>query len=108
MKVQIGESVQGNKQQNTEITPTKIKERIRKMANWKAPGHDGIHCYWIKMFESMQQKIAVHLQSCMTRGKVPDWMTTSRTVEREDQRKRSQVTNLFTTYVEIAYGYCSR
>ena len=33
--------MQGNKQHNIEITPTKIKERIRKMANWKTPGPDG-------------------------------------------------------------------
>ena len=29
----IAEAVQGNTQQNIEITATKIKERIRKMAN---------------------------------------------------------------------------
>ena len=39
------EELQENKQQNIEITPTKIKERIRKMANWKAPGPDGVHGY---------------------------------------------------------------
>ena len=35
--------MQDNKQENIEITPTKIKERIRKMANWEAPGPDGVH-----------------------------------------------------------------
>ena len=45
----VAEEMQGNKQQNTEITPTKIKERICKMANWKAPGPDGVYDYWIKM-----------------------------------------------------------
>ena len=39
------EELQENKQQNIEITPTKIKERIRKMAKWKAPGPDGVHGY---------------------------------------------------------------
>ena len=72
--------MQGNKQQNSEIVPTKIKERIRKMVKWKAPGPDGVHGYWIKMLVSMQEKIACHLQSCKTRGKVQDWMTTGRTV----------------------------
>ena len=72
--------MQGNKQQNIEITPAKIKERIRKRANWKVPGPDGVHGYWIKMLVSMQERIAFHLQSCITRGEVPDWMTTGRTV----------------------------
>ena len=50
-----------NKQQNIEITPTKIKERIHKMVNWKAPGPDSVHGYWIKIFVSMQERIAFHM-----------------------------------------------
>ena len=46
----VADGMQGKKQQNIEITPTKIKERTRKMANWKVPGSDGVHRYWIKMF----------------------------------------------------------
>ena len=82
----------GNKHQNIDITPTKIKERIRKMEKWKAPGPDGVHGYWIEMLMSLQERIALYLQSCITRGKVPDWMTTGRylTVERQEQRKRSE------------------
>ena len=71
--------MQGNKQRNVEIGPTKIKERICKMVNWKAPGPDVVHRYWIKMFVSMQERIAFHLQSCIIKGEVPDWMTTGRT-----------------------------
>ena len=61
----------GSKQQNIEIAKTKIKERIHKMANWKGLGPAGAHGYWIKMLGSMQEKIALHLQSCITRGEVP-------------------------------------
>ena len=50
------------------------------MANWKATGPGGVHGYWIKMLASMQERIAFHLQSCITRGEVPGWMTTSQTV----------------------------
>ena len=44
------------------------------------------------MLMSLQDRIALHMQSCITRGKVPDWMTTGRclTVERQEQRKRSE------------------
>ena len=76
----VAEEVQGNKIQNIEITSTRIQERIRKMANWKAPVPDGVHGYWIKMFVSIPERAAFHLQSCKTRGKVPDWMTTRRTL----------------------------
>ena len=32
------------------------------------------------MFVSMQERIKFHLQSCISTGKAPDWMTTVRTV----------------------------
>ena len=82
--------MQGNKQQNTEIIPTKIKERICKMANWKAPGPDGVHGHWIKMLVSKQERITFHLQSCITRGEVPDWMTTGQAVLLLKTRKQSK------------------
>ena len=41
----VVEEIQGNKEQNIEITQTKLKEKIRKLANWKAPGPDGFHGY---------------------------------------------------------------
>ena len=86
--------MQGNKQQNIEITPTKIKERIRKLANWKAPGPYGVHGYWVKMLVSMPERIAFHLQSCITRSEVPDWMTTGQTVLLlKDKSKGNKVSN---------------
>ena len=64
------------------------------MANWKAPGPDGVQGYWIKMFVSMQERIAFHLQSCMTKGKVPDWITTGRTaLLLKDNSKGNEVSN---------------
>ena len=64
----VAEYMQGNRQQNIGTKTTKIKERIRKMTNWKVPGPDGVHGYWIKMLVSMQERIAFHLQSCITRS----------------------------------------
>ena len=90
--------MQGNRQQNIGIKPTKIKERIRKMTNRKVPGPDGVHGYWIKMLVSMQERIAFHLQSCITRSE--DWMTTDRTVLiLKDKSKGNEVSN----YRPIAY-----
>ena len=65
----VAEEMQGNKQQNIQTTPTKIRERIHKMANWKYPGPDGVYGYWI-----------IHLQTCIIRGEVPDWIITGRNV----------------------------
>ena len=90
----VAEEIQGNRQQNIETIPTKIKERIRKMANWKTPGSDRVHGCWINMLVSMQVKITFHLLSCITRGEVPDWMKTGRAVLLlKDKSKRNQVSN---------------
>ena len=90
----VAEELQSNKQQNIEITPTKIKERIHKMANCKAPGPDGVHGYWIKVLVSMQERLAFHLQNCIARSEVPDWMTTSWTVLLlKDKSKLNEVSN---------------
>ena len=72
----VAEEMQRNKQQNIEIIQTKIKQRICKMAHWKASGPDGVHGYWAKMFVSMQKRIEFDLQSCITRSKVPVWIAT--------------------------------
>ena len=90
----VAEEIQGNRQQNIEITPTTIKERIQKMANWKTPGSDGVHGYWIKMLVSMQERITFHMLSCITRGEVPDWTKTGGAVLlMKDKSKRNQVSN---------------
>ena len=68
--------MQGNKQHNIEITPTKIKKIICKMVNCKALGPDSLHGYWIKMLMSMQGRIVFHRQSWKTISELPDWMTT--------------------------------
>ena len=39
------EELQSSKQENIKIKATKIKKRICKMVNWKAPGTDGAHGY---------------------------------------------------------------
>ena len=53
-----------------------------KKVNWKAPGPDGVHDYWIKMFVSVQERIEFYLQSCIT-------CLDCTTIERQEQRKRS-------------------
>ncbi|XP_047475423.1 uncharacterized protein LOC125029527 [Penaeus chinensis] len=90
----VAEEMQGNRQQDIQITATKVRKRIRKIANWKAPGPDGVHGYWIKGFVSLQERIASHLQDCITKGEVPDWMTTGRTVLLlKDKSKGNEISN---------------
>ena len=50
----VAEEMDSSKQQNIDITPTKIKKRIRKISNWKTPGPEGVHGYWINMLVSKE------------------------------------------------------
>ena len=58
----------------------KVRKRICRTANWKAPGPDGVHTYWIKGFESLYERIANHLQHCVKEGSSQELMTTGWTV----------------------------
>ena len=57
-----------------------VKAGIRKMANWKAPGPDGVRGFWFKKFPSLHAPLTVALQACLDSGEVPPWMVKGRTV----------------------------
>ena len=45
------------------ITKDDFSIHLRKMSNWKAPGPDGLHGFWLKKFTSLHQAMVKHLQS---------------------------------------------
>ena len=47
-----------NKQDNMKITVDGVREQLRKTPNWKAPGSDEVHGYWLKNMSSLHEKIA--------------------------------------------------
>ena len=47
--------------EKVEISQEMVKMQCRKMPNWKAPGKDGVHGYWLKNFTSLHPRIAVQL-----------------------------------------------
>ena len=77
----IRESLSGvRRQENLVLRLDDVKAGIRKMANWKAPGPDGIRGFWFKKFPSLHTSIAASLQEVLKSGLVPDWMVKGRTV----------------------------
>jgi hypothetical protein len=68
------------KQNNINIMLEDVKNRIKTVSNWKAPGPDGVQGYWIKKFLALHDKITFYLQKCLDEGNCPEWMTTGRTV----------------------------
>ena len=68
------------KQDEVKIDIKDVEHGIRKMANWKAPGPDGVRGFWFKTFRSLHGVITESLQDCLDSGSVPDWMVKGRTV----------------------------
>lgn len=83
-----------DEQENVTITTSDVVSGIRKMANWKAPGPDGVRGFWFKRFVSLHGGIAMCLQECLEKGEVPPWMVLGRTVLiQKDKSKRTVVSN---------------
>ena len=64
-------------QGNINITKEDVSIHLQKMPNWKAPGPDGLHGFWLKKFTSLHQVMVKHLDYCIKTWDVPNWMVKS-------------------------------
>ncbi|XP_066934090.1 uncharacterized protein [Clytia hemisphaerica] len=62
------------------ITSSDVKKGISRMANWKAPGPDGVRGFWFKKLTALHPFLCESLDFCLVDGNVPDWMVKGRTV----------------------------
>ena len=53
------------KQTRVQILQEKLKKILKKILNWKAPGPDGVHKFWLKNFTSLHKKLVWHLNACL-------------------------------------------
>ena len=37
------------------------QKTLKKISNWKRPGHDGIHGFWFKKFTSIHDRLALDM-----------------------------------------------
>ena len=63
----------------TEIHIDLLKTTLKRISNWKAPGHDGIHGFWFKKFTSIHCRLALEMNRCLQGAQVPEWMTKEKT-----------------------------
>ena len=62
------------------------------MPNWKVPGPDGFHGFWLKKFTSLTRKW--YLDDRIQTGDVPNWRVEIRTViKQKDARKEIPLGN---------------
>ena len=49
------------------------------MPNWKSPGLDLAHEFWLKNFSSLHERVRLQLKKCLDRAFLPSWLTRGRT-----------------------------
>ena len=69
-----------NHQDEMNITMEQLKNQLRKVSNWKAPGPDGVQGFWMKKITNLHERMITQLNNIMQTGEVPKWMTVGRTV----------------------------
>ena len=52
------------RQRFPEITTSTVRNQLKRIPNWKAPGPDEVHGYWLKNFRTLHQRMAEQLQHC--------------------------------------------
>ena len=76
-------------QNDIEITIRMVKQQVKKIPSWKAPGPDGVQGFWVKKLTSLHERIATQLNDLITNVKeIPLWMTTGKTVLCQKARQR--------------------
>ena len=79
------------KQVFPEITATTVKNQLKKTPNWKAPGPDEVHGYWLKNFKSLHERIAQQIQQCINMNQAPEWMTTGKTALMQKDKSKGNI-----------------
>ena len=67
-------------QNNIVISEADVRNKLRTMANWKAPGPDQLQTFWLKYLTSLHERLAVQLQRAHdSPDHLPSWLVTGRT-----------------------------
>ena len=56
-----------------------LRTTLKRISNWKAAGHDGIHGSWFKKFTSIHDRVAIEMNRCLQDTQVLEWMTKGKT-----------------------------
>ncbi|CAG5055574.1 unnamed protein product [Parnassius apollo] len=58
------------------ITPDDVAEAVRRAPNWKSPGLNGLHHYWLKVFMVCHAVLAQQFQEALNQKSLPSLFTT--------------------------------
>ena len=82
-------------QKNFVIRVEVMRNKVRKLPNWKAPGLDGVQGYWLKNLPSVHDRIVRQMNNTINNNKnIPDWLTNGKAVLcQKDPQKGNAVDN---------------
>ena len=49
-----------------------LKKTLKRISNWKTPGHDGIYGFWFKKSTSIHDRLALEMNRFLHDAQVPD------------------------------------
>ena len=72
-----------------------MRNKVRNLHNWKAPGPNGVQGYWLKNLPSLLDRIVRQMSDMVNNTKnISDWETEGRTVLcQKDPQKGNAVDN---------------
>ncbi|CAG4939936.1 unnamed protein product [Parnassius apollo] len=76
MEVVASQSASVTPMDSVTITPEDVAEVVRRAPNWKSPGLDGLHHYWLKGFVVCHAVLARQFQEALDQKSLPSLFTT--------------------------------
>ncbi|CAK1584079.1 unnamed protein product [Parnassius mnemosyne] len=96
------------------ITPDDVAGAVRRVPNWKSPGLDGLHHYWLKGFVVYHAVLARQFQEALDQKSLPSFFTTGIThlvpkdQDTTDASKYRPITCLPTIYKTLTSNLSAR
>ena len=81
--------------QEVNIHPDGLKTTLKKLANWKSPGRDGIHGFWFLKFCSKHDRLATEINKCIHKTEIAEWMTKGKTTLIQKNSLKGTVPNKY-------------
>ena len=63
----------------TDIHLESLWVTLKKVSNWKTPGHDGIDEFWFKKFTFLHDRLALQMSKCKE-ANISEWMSKGKTI----------------------------
>ena len=61
------------------------------MPNWKLPGPDLVHRFWLTNFSSLHERVRLQLKEWLDSGFVPSWLAIGRTSLLQKDKSKGNV-----------------